>query len=393
MGKSKKHRRNKSRSPRDNFSPRGRSRSPSNDSQYPVDTRALLKRLEVLEKRTRRSRSRSPSSSTWRTRNHRRHTRRVTLSRSRSPLQRLPVAADGRVQDRACSPSPSFTRPRNDSEIGNEVFSRLSDTCSVRNEPNDTLIIHNDETLPEEVVKILGDDPENSKENNPFLHDSLASRWRLLKYLTPANLTDLIPPKMNPEIPAVLDRYNLARDGSHVEVQNHLGKGLCALGKGIDLLLNGDTTVIKNELLEYLCDTGRILTNLFHRESVTRRNLIYPSLNKKVKEQVEICPPSSFLFGDDLGEKIKLAKNLESVTKDLKLVKPTILPATRNKSSKWWGGGSSQQRAPLQVQNLNSQRPVRRGGETRPYKGQPSKGARWTKKGQQSHPYHKQRRD
>ncbi|XP_031333948.1 uncharacterized protein LOC116163960 [Photinus pyralis] len=124
---------------------------------------------------------------------------------------------------------------------------------------------------------------------------------------------------MNPEIPAVLDRYNLARDGSHVEVQNHLGKGLCALGKGIDLLLNGDTTVIKNELLEYLCDTGRILTNLFHRESVTRRNLIYPSLNKKVKEQVEICPPSSFLFGDDLGEKIKLAKNLESVTKDLKL--------------------------------------------------------------------------
>lgn len=80
---------------------------------------------------------------------------------------------------------------------------------------------------------------------------------------------------------AALSKPNIITDSSHVEVQNQLGKGLCALGKSISTVINNVDNIlseIKTDLLSCLWDSSKIFTNLFLRVSVTRKNIIIPVL-------------------------------------------------------------------------------------------------------------------
>lgn len=259
--------------------------------------------------------------------------------------------------------------------------------------PDDLLLIHNDVVLPDDMLDLLGENPEAIKAKHFTLHEALASRWRhtiinglkkdncsdlLNKYEVPVNLKELLAPKLNPEILAILSKPNGARDASNAEVQNQLGKGLVALGKAISTVLKDNSLTKENKevLLENLGDSGRILTNLFHRVSVTRRNLITPLLNKNIKELIDKSLPGDLLFGGDLGEKVKLAKNLETASKDLKL--PASSSSSFRVQNRGGGGGGSIRKATsLQnVQNLNFQRPVRRVRETRQTRAQTSGDAR-----------------
>lgn len=396
MGKSKKHKRR-------------RSSSSSNESVGRADPKDLIHRLRKLEKCIKKGRYRSRSRSYSRRRS-------VTVNRSRSPsVYRRPRAVASAVEravekqstgrDRVCSRSRSRSHsPRSMSVLPADtanieysplpvtVEDELINACSVNNEPSEVLIINNDEVLPEDVIKILGDDPGKAKANDFVLHDALAVRWRhtitnglskeelaglLDKYKQPTNLLELTPPKLNPEILTILNKQNSLRDGSYVEIQNQLGKGLSALGKGINKMLNNAdcSSKTRSEMLEYLYDSSKIFTNLFHRVSVIRKNLITPLLNNNIREQVGKSPPSDFLFGSDLAEKIKLAKTLESASKDLKISKPaynmTRIPLTNRTSS--------QQKSSVQgtSRNLNYYRPAYRTGEGRPSKGQSERRARW----------------
>ncbi|CAG9773665.1 unnamed protein product [Ceutorhynchus assimilis] len=221
-----------------------------------------------------------------------------------------------------------------------------SDVCSVcsvseviddnSNDNQDVLEVHNDVSLPDDVLELLGDDPENKLDNSFSLHESLVSRWnallrdglkkedcasRLNKYEIPSNLNSLTPPKLNPEVKAALLKSNLVTDSSYSEEQNQLSKGICALGKGISSILGNVKNLpedLKGDLLSSLLDSGRILTNLFHRVTVTRKNLIIPHL-KNMKQLADKSTDSEYLFGTDLSEKLKSFKNIETVSKELKL--------------------------------------------------------------------------
>lgn len=385
MGKSRKSKRRRSSS------------TSSSRSHERVSSRDLIKRLQKLEHEVKRRRHRS--------RSHHRKSQRRPRSRSSGPNTPVSAAAAShRARPdsvRACSRSHSHSSVPRPSDTVHAPGSPVStsgmvhiDTCSVYEEPDEVLLIHNDDTLPDEVLKILGDNPEQHQEENFQLHTALTPRWRhnlvqglkkeeantvITKYKTPVNLSELNPPQLNPEILSLLDKHNRARDGSYVEVQKQLSSGLCALGKGLTTLLGtpGELpTDVMGDVITSISDSARILTNLFHRVSMTRKNLINPMLNKSVREQIENCPPIDFLYGSNLSDKIKLAKTLESVTKDLR--PPTSAATASRKFSVQRGGGTQVRYTPRNREpSLNTQRPARQLSLTKPYKGQLKRSFRW----------------
>lgn len=108
------------------------------------------------------------------------------------------------------------------------------------NNSDDVIDLEHD-SFPDEMLEILGTNPEKEAANAFILHDELSSRWRhiilegtaktnlsllLNKFSLPSNLSDLVSPKLNTEFNALLDNCSLTRDESYVEIQNHISKGL-----------------------------------------------------------------------------------------------------------------------------------------------------------------------
>lgn len=151
--------------------------------------------------------------------------------------------------------------------------------------PDDEVVVQLNVNLPNDVLEILGEEPGCKSAAKILLHEQLVTRWGstikqgfpkeealilLDKYSWPDNLPELTPPKLNPEVVAALQKLHLAADSSHSQVQSHLGKGLCALAKGLTAVLTHIDKFpvdIRQEFLTNLLDSGRIFTNLYHRVS------------------------------------------------------------------------------------------------------------------------------
>lgn len=72
------------------------------------------------------------------------------------------------------------------------------------------------------------------------------------------------------------------------------------------------------KLLEYLCDTGKLLSDVFHQQSKTKKSFITPTMKKSVKPLVDALPSDEWLYGQKLADQIKEAKTIESACKNLK---------------------------------------------------------------------------
>lgn len=218
-----------------------------------ISTKTLVSRLNRLEyelkrKSLARSRSRSKHESRRRSRHppspkqrrsrsfssvsREQHAvsreRRRSKSRSRTPKRtRLDIRCESGDQESATLSRVVQSRPsfRTNTESACSAFSvNDEDECSVRfgaSPDKDGILLHDEDamTLPDNILNILGDNP-NKTENNTFsLHEQLAVRWEdilingmkkgdcqniLGKYEIPTNLANLHPPKLNPEIKAAL---------------------------------------------------------------------------------------------------------------------------------------------------------------------------------------------
>nr|CAI5870507.1 unnamed protein product [Callosobruchus analis] len=235
-----------------------------------------------------------------------------------------------------------------------------------------TLNLETDIQLPEATLEILGDDPGKKLKENSSLHSAINSRWThyltngipkddlssiLTKYDTPTNCPALIPPALNAEVVGALSAAHAKRDSCYTDYQKEVARGLSALGHGISTILGKQdkpTTSQSNQtsVLSSLVDTGKILTNLFFNISNTRRSLILPLLDKSVRDIVSTSKPQKYLFGEDLGEKIKLAKSIEKIGKDIRPMSQITKIMPRKKE----GGQHSAANSP---QPLNSRRPAR----------------------------------
>ncbi|XP_044748215.1 uncharacterized protein LOC123309261 isoform X1 [Coccinella septempunctata] len=384
--------------------------SSSDSSSERSSSKRLLKRIKQLEKRLddrrrdkdgkRKHRSRSLSRAE---KGIRSRAENGSTDRSLSRAEKLRrVERDEHLEQRRHSKSPSRVsrRFRADSTDNFATTPPIEvgsvDAYSVTEPTDDVLDLNTDEdTLEEElsenILHILGNNDRNKNLETQFgLHGAIAPVWEnilvkgfkkeeienlLQRYEMPNNLTLLAPPKLNNEITAILSKTNVARDGSYTEIQHQVGKGLCALGKGMNLILANRENIpeeYKTTLLTYLSDSSRILANVFHRVSVTRRNLIAPLVNKTIRDLVVKSNPGEYLFGADLSETIKTAKNLETISRDLRLQNSFESRRSQNK------GGESTKYKPNPTKNtLNYRRPVRLLEETRQKKGQSSRPQRW----------------
>lgn len=199
---------------------------------------------------------------------------------------------------------------------------------------NDVLIIDEDEKLEAEILKYLGEDPSTKKTTGLKLHLALTQRWThilkngveksdkeelLQKYITPENFTILKAPTLNTEIIPIIPPLTQKKDRYMSAHQNQLSIGITALGTALNALLRDKENFGgKQNLLTPLSDSARILLDLHHSMSQTRRGQILPIFSKQIKEAASEAPIDDLLFGNDFGERCKNIKALEKCSKELK---------------------------------------------------------------------------
>lgn len=209
--------------------------------------------------------------------------------------------------------------------------------------------------IDENTLQILGVDPSVVESREVKFHSNPESRWKSwittgLKKEERNSLLDKYPrtgtcpieaPALNPELQAPLNDTSIKRDKHFIDSQKIVGSAMSALGSAITLVLNEKEEMIdKMKLLELMCDAGKLLSDLHHKESVARRVYILPGLDKSVRTVMEKIETDSFLFGKDLAEKLRLAKSVEKVGLGLKPTEAPKAPKTplRVQNSLNWKG-------------------------------------------------------
>ncbi|KAH0816618.1 hypothetical protein GEV33_006173 [Tenebrio molitor] len=185
-------------------------------------------------------------------------------------------------------------------------------------ETDDILSLHAVDDLPDNVLLLLGEPPQ-------ILVQGLASDElsRLTeKYKRPTNCEQLEPSEIK-EMVAHMSGGNKNRDQTLCSSQKQLTTALSALGQAItrmlDITRQNCSTELKESMLQFLGDSGRLLTHLFYTLTTLRRSLIFPLVNKEIKAVLEKTVPTGYLFGADLPEKLKTPKLFKPPVPALKL--------------------------------------------------------------------------
>lgn len=143
----------------------------------------------------------------------------------------------------------------------------------------------------------------------------------IIKYPPPDNCVLLSAPKVNPEVKVAVPPQTLRRDDRLATRQSQIGASLAAIGATITLLLKkggGENT----QHIAMLCDAGRLLADVHHSETDSRRDLLSINLNKSLKDTLHNVCVDGLLFGGNLEERVKTSKELEKSGALLKQDKP-----------------------------------------------------------------------
>lgn len=211
-----------------------------------------------------------------------------------------------------------------------------------------------DEPLDSLLLEILGEDPSAVIEYGPEIHKDLASRFEHIvangleasqrkelfaKYLTPSNCTRVAAPILNAEIKAALPENMVKRDKALEMKQKQLATAISCLASVMTDQFT--STQINQGLLQKLMDTTRMLCDMQHTDSKTRRNFAIFSVKKEMKEHLASTKIDKYLFGDNLSEALKTAKavtksgtDLKFHQKNFKKTPPTTAPNSRPQQGK-----------------------------------------------------------
>lgn len=114
-------------------------------------------------------------------------------------------------------------------------------------------------------------------------------------------------PWLNSEIKNIIGQTGVKKDQFQIASQNKLWAAISALAAAVSKLLisqqSGDQLEMKNQLisetLTFLSDSGKLLTDLYHEISLTRRNFITSGRDSKLKIVAENSSVDNFLCGDN----------------------------------------------------------------------------------------------
>ncbi|XP_031340928.1 uncharacterized protein LOC116169038 [Photinus pyralis] len=203
--------------------------------------------------------------------------------------------------------------------------------------------------LQDDILSILGGNGEIKKVFGDPIQVEIASRWShilthgldettqktlLDDYLPPENCPLLRPPTVNPEVKLAVSDSVIRRDGRLVALQHHVAASMSAIGLVLTKLLSD--TDKNRESIQKLSDASRLLANVHHLESVSRRELIALNLNKELKETLVNTPIGDLLFGTDLDGRLRAAKDLEKSGQQLKISKKAIRETTEPSLTEVW---------------------------------------------------------
>lgn len=184
--------------------------------------------------------------------------------------------------------------------------------------------------LPTDIEGLLGSEGTPKVSNGIELHESLRQRWMAIlqdglsdevklsltkKYDPPKNCSLLLPPKLNEEVAAAMNESGIKRDKRIADQQTVLAAAISAIGKVLNDMISSSESETQ---IETLSDSARLLCELYHTNTETRRSLILPGLNKDIKETMTQSPVSEYLFGDKLQDKVSACKAIKKSAQDLK---------------------------------------------------------------------------
>lgn len=217
------------------------------------------------------------------------------------------------------------------------------------------LAVTTQESLPQEILEALGELKGKDEVFGPPIPDEIAKRWGsilvdgltreqkqegLEKSLVPENFKLAKAPLLNPEIIPVLSDSVKNRDKLLEKGQNHLGYGIAGLTNLACSIIDGDTDKI--DLLKKISDVNKILLDLHYENTKTRRKLVITSLDKKFTQLIADVKRDTYLFGANLGEKIKASKTAER--SGLQIKRSETAPTSRRytQQGNWRGPPRSQ---------------------------------------------------
>lgn len=191
-------------------------------------------------------------------------------------------------------------------------------------------------SLSDDILQAIGTRVTVERSHAPPINSDLAKCWQDLiqsglskeeraelvrDYPSAENCTFLEPPILNAEVSVAVAGSSCLRDDRLKLRQEYLVASLSGLGNVLSKLLESNDPDIL-PVIKMLSDSARLIIDSVREETLIRRNLILANINTSLKTVLQATTPGKFLFGDNLGESITMAKKLEQSAAELKLQKP-----------------------------------------------------------------------
>lgn len=130
-------------------------------------------------------------------------------------------------------------------------------------------------------------------------------------------LTDA--PKVNVEIVRHMTDIAKKRDNHFLDTQNSIGKALLAIGSSFSLLSKyPEEGFDHTDLLRHIWASGKLLSDVFHQQSIARKSFITPTLDKDIKATLDASISDEWLYGNKLTDQVNEAKSISRVAASLK---------------------------------------------------------------------------
>ena len=185
--------------------------------------------------------------------------------------------------------------------------------------------------LDDDFIELLGDDDLEETIDGSPIDDVIAEKYSRIvklglpkaikdkifkKYPIPKNCMSLKAPLLNPEIKSLLG-IGKKKDAYQAASQSQLGTAIGILGKALSDISKLAKSPETAGIFETVSDASRLLADMHHGISSTRRLFVMPTLDLKAKSIAQEAPIDVLLFGDNFTEKLKAAKDVEKSAKDI----------------------------------------------------------------------------
>ncbi|XP_043466072.1 uncharacterized protein LOC122513040 [Leptopilina heterotoma] len=311
-----------------------------------------------------------------------------------SPRDNPSTVSGSRSRSRSFSRSRSITPSGNSSKNSHRSHQKTNQDGgeNVAKKDASSLSV----TAENSMLMLLGEGaPEDAHPSEP-IHNTVADLWikilqfglppdaskaLIKKYQLPENCLLMGAPQLNQEIKSGMGVTALKKDQHQVTAQNKLGAAISALGQVLTVVLQ-----IKKEskdldaatlvsIFSTLCDIGRILTDIQHGLSMTRRSFIVPTFSILLKQIADVTPVDTYLFGENLSEKLKSAKEVEKSAKDITKSNQSSSKSYVNNKEKFAGPPKNKSnlnyKTPSSKKNYPNTNLRKRGQESRTPRNQP----------------------